>query len=179
METGNIMPTITAKSGRQFATVPASVGAVIIRDDERMLMLASPTRPGKWEPVNGAYDGNETILEALYREIREEAGEQIRTRPLCAIHATTFRYDESVPYMISIFYLMVYEGGEVVPGDDMQGSEVRWMSVEEIESEDYEIIVPVEQLWIYRRAVDLYRVLKDAPEVQQEAPKNRKNKYGD
>ena len=163
-------PLVTAKSGRQFATIPAALVAVIVREDECILMLSSPKRPDQWQPISGAYDGDETLLEGLLREIREEAGDEIRVRPLCAIHACTFRYGEILRYMMSVSYLLAYEGGDVFPGDDMAGSQVRWISVDDIEQGTYTVIIPPEQLWIYRRAVDLYRMLKEAPPVQQEAP---------
>lgn len=171
----NNHPIVIAKSGREFVATPLALVAVIVREDERILMLSSPRYPDQWEPVSGAYDGDETVIEGLLREIREEAGDDIRVRPLCTIHACTFSYDESVRYMISICYLLAYEGGEVVPGDDMVGSDVKWMSVDEIENGVYGVIIPPEQLWIYRRAVDLFQMLKDAPLVQQESPSHWKD----
>ena len=172
-------PIVTAKSGRQFATIPAALVGVIVREDERILMLSSPKRPGQWEPVSGAYDGDETLIEGLLREVREEAGATIRVRPLCTIHACTFSYDETLRYMMSVAYLLAYESGQVFPGDDMAGSQGKWLCVDEIEQGTYTIIIPPEQLWIYRRAIDLYRMFKAAPPVQQEAPPYSKHKYRD
>jgi 8-oxo-dGTP pyrophosphatase MutT (NUDIX family) len=37
-----------------------------------LLLLESPRRPGWWEPVNGAVDDGETLLEAALREVHEE-----------------------------------------------------------------------------------------------------------
>jgi 8-oxo-dGTP pyrophosphatase MutT (NUDIX family) len=56
------------------------------------------------------------------RETREEAGEQVRVRPLGTVHISTFHYGEDVRYMLSVGYLMVYEGGGIQPGDDMAES---------------------------------------------------------
>lgn len=173
-------PVITAASGRQFAASAVGLVAFIINEQEQILMLSSPKRPGKWEPPNGAYDGNETLLDGLLREIREEAGEQIRVRPLCALHTYTFRYDDIVQYMVSIAYLFVHEGGDVVPGDDMAGSQYRWLSSSDVDSGAYDIIVPRSQPWMFHRAVQLYRLLKDAPLVEQQPDwTGIRNKYGD
>lgn len=169
-----------ANSGRVFNASAVGLVAFIVREDERILMLAHPQRPTRWEPPNGAFDGGETILDGLLREIREEAGEHIQVRPLGALHSYTFRYDDSIPHMVSIVYLFAYEGGEVIPGDDMAGSQVLWMSADEALSGLYNIIVPSEQPWLFQRAVDVYHLLKDAPPVNQQPDwTGKKNKYGE
>jgi len=173
-------PTVTGKKGRKFETHAAAVVAFIINKEERFLMLSSPKHPNQWEPVDGAYDGGETILEGMLREIREEAGEQVQVRPISAVHTFNFHYDETIPHMISIVFLFEYLGGEVIPGDDMAGSEVKWMSVEDINSGDYQIIVPSEQNWVYERAVKFYRLLKDETAINLQPSFSRTtNKYGD
>jgi 8-oxo-dGTP pyrophosphatase MutT (NUDIX family) len=174
-----MQPIITAKSGRKFAGHAAGLVAFIINQEERFLMLSQPKRVGKWEPVNGAYDADETIVEGMFREIGEEAGKAVRVRPLTTVHTYNFRYDDDVPKMLSVIFLFEYLGGEVAP-DDMAGSEVIWMSLEDIHSGNYNIIVPSQQLWVYDRAVHFYRLLKDAPEVNlQPNYDGQKNKYGE
>ncbi len=161
----NQQPIITDASGRrQFVCSPAAVIALIIRPDERFLMLAHPRRPTWWEPVNGAVDGGETVLEAVLRETREEAGAQVQVRPLTAVHAYTFRYDDNVQFMISLVYLLEYQGGEVAPASDMGGSQARWLSVEELESGAFPVLVPHLQQWVFRRAREFYRVLAAQPD---------------
>lgn len=169
---------IIAASGREFEAHAAGLIALIIDPQERFLLLSHPRCPGKWEPVNGAYDANETVLDGLLREIREEAGAQIRVRPLTAVHSYSFRYDDQVPQMISLIFLFEYAGGEVIAADDMQGSEVRWLTIDEITSGAYEVIIPSQQLWVYERALKLYRLLKDEPAViLQPDPQTTRNKY--
>jgi hypothetical protein len=60
--------------------------------------------------------------------------------------------------MLSIAYLFAYESGEIQPGDDMEGSEYRWFGLDEIASEDFELIIPPGEKWLLARAVDLYRL---------------------
>lgn len=174
-------PKISGNKGRQFDAHAAGLIALIIDKDERFLMLSAPDRDGKWEPVNGAYDGGETVLDGFLREIREEAGEDVRVRPISNVHTYNFRYDDVIPHMISITFLFEYLSGEVIPGDDMTGSAVKWMTLEEIISGTYPVIVPrSNEHWVYERAIKFYRLLKDEPPVElQPDYTNIKNKYGD
>ena len=57
---------------------------------------------------------------------------RIKVRPLGTVHISSFHYDKHVRYMLSVAYLFVYEGGEILPGDDMEGSEYRWWSLDEL-----------------------------------------------
>lgn len=178
----NQHPIIIAKSGRQFAASAAGLVSFILDEQERILMLANPKYGGnKWEPPNGAYNGNETLLEAAIREAREEAGANIRIRPLCVLHAYNFPYDNGLRYMISVAFLFAYLGGDIIPGDDMAGSDVKWMTLSEIHSGQYQIIVPQQQEWLFDHAVEMYRLLKDRPAInlQPTFTENMKNKYGE
>jgi ADP-ribose pyrophosphatase YjhB (NUDIX family) len=173
-------PIIKAKSGREFAGHAAGLVALIINKEERFLMLSQPKRAGGWEPVNGAYDAGETVLEGMFREIAEEAGKAVKVRPISAVHISNFRYDDTVSRMLSLIFVFEYLSGEVAPDDDMAGSEVMWMSLKDIQSGKYNIIVLAQQLWVYERALQFYRLLKDAPDVNlQPNYEGLKNKYGE
>lgn len=154
-------PQISGLSGRQFDTHAAALIALIIDSQERFLMLSSPKRSGRWECVNGAYDAEESVMDGFLREIREEAGDNVRVRPITAIHTYNFHYDDTIPLMISIVFLFEYLGGDIIPGDDMAGSDVKWMTLDDIYNSDYEIIVPAGALWVYQRGVQFYQLLKD------------------
>ena len=90
-----------------------------------------------------------------------------RVRPLGTVHVSAFHYDERVRYMLSVAFLLAYEGGEIQPGDDMAGSEFRWWSLDEIASEDVELIIPPGGKWLLARAVDLYRLWSQADAANQ------------
>ena len=154
-------PRITnGKGTRTFDCFPAALLVFVVNDEGRILLLSHPRANGRWEVVNGAMDRGDTVLGGAVRELREEAGESLRARPLGIVHTYTHRYDEAVGDMISICYLFAYEGGKVIPGDDMTGSAVRWASPDEIESGEVEVFVP-RQTWVYRRAVELHRAWRD------------------
>jgi ADP-ribose pyrophosphatase YjhB (NUDIX family) len=176
----NYQPSIPdASRRRMFACSAAGVLAFIVDEQERLLLLAHPRRNGEWEVVNGALDAEETILEGVLREIREEAGPAVRVRPLGTVHAYTFRYDEAVQYMISIAYLVAYEGGPIEPGDDMLGSQYRWWRLDELLNEQVKLIVPRDQKWMAARAIELYRLWKDQPvDLQPMMDPSARTKYG-
>ena len=155
----NQQPIITGVDGRRFTGSAAALLVFVVNEEEKLLLLSHPKREGQWEVINGALEAEETILEGALRETREEAGSEVRVRPLGTVHASTFRYDDNVQYMISLYYLMAYEGGQIRPGDDMEGSEFRWCSVDEMD-ENIQVIVPT-QKWVMRRAIDLYRLWKE------------------
>jgi len=159
-----LQPFITNTGGtRHFACSAVAVQAVVVSPEEKILLLSSPTRnaEGEWQVVSGALEAEEMILEGVLRETREELGNEIRVHPLGTVHTQTFHYDEKVQYMIAIYYLLAYEGGEVHPGDDMRGSQYRWWSITELADENVKIVVPPDQKWLLKRAMDLYRLWKD------------------
>ncbi len=164
-------PTMLDASGRRrFACAPAAVLALVVDAHERILLLAHPAGNGAWKVVNGALEAGETVLDGTLRELREEAGPDLRARPPGAVHVHTHRYDAAITHMISIAYLLAYEGGEVRPGDDMAGSRFRWWSLGELERERPEIRVPRGQSWMLTRAIDLYRLWRDQTVELQPVP---------
>jgi 8-oxo-dGTP diphosphatase len=161
---------IATSGGRLFELHPAAVVVPILNRREELLLLESPLRPGWWEPVNGAVEARETLLEAALREVREEVGTEVRVRPLGVVHASTFAYDAAVTHMISVAYLMAYEGGAPQPGDDMGGSRVRWANLAEIDSEELRLVPPLDQPWLRQRTIDLFRLWEPGPDVLLQAP---------
>jgi ADP-ribose pyrophosphatase YjhB (NUDIX family) len=161
----NQQPVITDASGRrQFACSAVIIQSIIVNQDQKFLLLSSPTRnhDGAWQVITGALEAEETILAGVLRETREEVGANLRVRPLGTVHTGTYKYDDNLRYTIVIYYLLAYEGGEVFPGDDMQGSQFGWWSMEEVENEAIKLHNPSpKQKWILRRAVELYFLWKD------------------
>jgi ADP-ribose pyrophosphatase YjhB (NUDIX family) len=175
----NQQPIVEDSRGRRFAMSAAAVLAFIINEEREILMLKHPQRDG-WEIVNGALDEEETVLEGVLREISEEAGPDLKVRPLGTIHTHTFRYDDRIQYMISISYLLAYESGAAVAGHDMADSEVRWVSLSDIKDGTIKVVVPGEMAWLFRRAVELYDLWYDRPDelLQPVFDINHTNKHG-
>jgi ADP-ribose pyrophosphatase YjhB (NUDIX family) len=140
---------------RQFATSAVAVQAILVNKANEILLLHSPSRNHGWQLVSGALEAGETLLGGTQRELFEELGMAVKARPLGVVHAQTFHFDESVSYMIGIYYLFAYEGGEIRPGDDMAGSEYRWWSLADLEAWStpfHATVMP----WMLKRAVELH-----------------------
>ena len=141
---------------REFVTSAVAVQAIIVNPLEQVVLLSSPERKQGWQVVSGALEVGETLLDGTLREIHEELGEGIQVRPLGMVHAETFHYDERVQYMLGSYYLFAYQGGHIIPSDDMAGSEYRWWSTDELTEE-----LPLHRStrpWILKRAIALYRL---------------------
>jgi 8-oxo-dGTP pyrophosphatase MutT (NUDIX family) len=161
-------PYVTTVDGnRRFACSPVEVLAILVNEREEILLLAPPEQLGRWQVVNGGMEAGETALAAAIRETYEEVGSGIRVRPLGTVHVSTFHYDERVRCMLSVAYLLAFEGGEIQPGDDMEGSEYRWWSLDDMASEDIELIIPPDEIWLLARAVDLYRLWRQDAAADQ------------
>ena len=151
--------TVTSASGeRTFAAFPAAVLVVVVNDLEQILLLSHPDRPGKWEVVNGGLEAGESVWDGALRECAEELGAEATVRPVSALHAMTVAYDDAIPNMISLVFVAAYEGGEVNPGDDMAGSSHQWANISDLLAGKIDVIVPRGQPWLFRRAVDAYRL---------------------
>ena len=140
---------------------PAATLVAIIDDEERILLLSTPGQNG-WQVVAGAIEHGETVLEAALRETREEVGADLRVRPLGTAHTSSFWFDQTVGYLVSILYVMAYEGGDVSPGSDMAGSAWRWETIANIQSGRIVVNVP-HQVWTLERAVQLSTLWRNDP----------------
>ncbi len=58
--------------------------------------------------------------------------------------------------MLSLCYLMAYESGEIIPGDDMAGAAYRWTAPDELGG--LSISPPADQAWLAARAIELYNL---------------------
>ena len=159
-------PELVGVNGRRFAGFAAAVLVFIVDPStRRILLLSSPAKRGRpgWETVNGGLEAGESVVAGVRREVAEEAGPDVRIRVLGTVHAWTYRYDDEVTHMLSLAFVASYEGGEVVPGDDMAGSTVRWASIEEIRAlAASEVLIP-EEVWVFERALECFDLWVDGP----------------
>ena len=167
-------PVLVGANGRRFAGFAAAVLVFIVDPStRRFLLLSSPAKRGRpgWEIVNGGLEAGESLEEGVLREVSEEAGPDVSLRVLGAVHSWTWRYDDLVTHMLSLAFVASYLGGEVVPGDDMAGSDVRWASLEEIAAMAAagEAMIP-EDVWLFERALELFDLWVDGPVGDVAAP---------
>ncbi len=161
----NQQPTITTTGPhyRQFTTSAIAVQAIIINQNEQILLLFNPIHKQGWQTVSGAFEAGETLLAGTRREVAEELGPHIRVRPLGLVHAENFHYDEKVRYMLATYYLFAYQGGKIEPGDDMFGSDFRWWSLAKLSTEKPPLHIST-KYWILTRSVELYRLWLNQPD---------------
>jgi len=158
--------TVTTMDGRRdFALFPAAVLVYVVDGDGRFLLLSKPDGRGRWEVVNGGLEAGETVVEGALRETGEEAGPDVRVRPLGVFHGTSFHYDERVTHMLSIFYLMDYLGGEPRPGDVMQGADWRFCPLDDLRRMQDDLVVPSDGLWSFERALTVVSAWRAQGEV--------------
>ena len=153
---GAPQPELVGVNGRRFPGFAAAVLVFIVDPaTRRFLLLSSPPKRGRpgWEIVNGGLEAGESVLEGVRREVAEEAGPSVRLDVLGSVHSWTYRYDDAVTHMLSLAFVASYVGGEVVPGDDMAGSEVRWATLDEVRV--LPALIP-EEVWLFERALELF-----------------------
>lgn len=155
-------PELVAANGRRFAGFAAAVLVFIIDPStRRFLLLSSPAKRGRegWEIVNGGLEGGETLIDGVTREVAEEAGPAVQLRVLGTVHASTWRYDHLIPHMISTFFVASYLGGEVIPGDDMAGCEMRWATLDEVNDLAAAglALIP-DEVWLFERALQCFNL---------------------
>ena len=153
-------PELVGENGRRFAGFAAAVLVFVIDPStRRFLLLSSPAKRGRpgWEIVNGGLEAGESVLDGVRREVAEEAGPDVVLRILGSVHTWTYRYDSAVTHMLSLAFVAAYEGGAVVPGDDMAGSTVWWASLDEIRSVSAtgDGLIP-EDVWVFERALECF-----------------------
>ncbi|MEM7209696.1 MAG: NUDIX hydrolase [Pseudomonadota bacterium] len=124
-------PIIVANSGREFPTFPVAVLAYVINSASEFLLMRRPQKQ-TWEIPSGVLEANEPPEIGVARELREELGEKADFELAGLIHAAPIRFDESIPCLISLGFLVKFLGGVVVPSDDMLGAETAWCTHESI-----------------------------------------------
>ena len=145
--------TVTAISGRTFATFPVAILAFVINQKEEFLFLKPPAETG-WEIPSGGLEAGESPLQGLDRELHEELGAAFKHSVLGPVHATLFRYDDRVTNMLSLGFAVQHLDGDIVPGDDMAGAQCLWLTIEEIRNRG-DIAVP-DDINLFSYALDVF-----------------------
>jgi 8-oxo-dGTP diphosphatase len=111
-----------------FKVIP--IVAAIIEDDQKRILMVKEAKPecfGLWNQPAGHVDPDESIEEALLREIQEETGYvHLRIDGVLRIY---YFLEENMLRMI--FKVSVLDGETVPLADDVQ--EARWFTRDEIE----------------------------------------------
>jgi len=118
---------------REYPKRPfVGVGAVVWRNGKVLLAeRAKSPRRGHWSIPGGAQELGETLREAVYREVCEETGIEIRILGLVDV-VDTIRHDKKgrIKYHYSLIdFAAIWTSGDLRAGDD--ASDCRWFGVAE------------------------------------------------
>ncbi len=108
------------------------VGAVVIRDDNHLLMVRRGKEPAKglWSLPGGRLEHGEYIADAVAREVKEETGLDVEVLRLAGI----FEVPGERHYVILDYVADVEGRPEPLAGQD--ADDARWVAFEDIEGLD-------------------------------------------
>ena len=140
-----------------YATPKLGVRGAVFRDD-RILLVRETADEHRWSLPGGWADVNESPAEAVAREVREEAGVQVRPYKLAAVWDRA-RHPHNVvhPFHVwRLFFLCEITGGELQTGPET--SEVAFFAEHELPSElsTRRVLLPqLKRMFDHRRQPDL------------------------
>ena len=100
-----------------------TVVGCLVRNDQHQLLLIKHCKRG-WEIPQGRVEEGENLLDALRREVREEAGVEIEPGPLAAVWSML-----TPPSAVIFTFLGRYAGGDLGCCDD--SVDAGWFSEEQ------------------------------------------------
>ena len=122
-----------SQTGREYPDRPwVGVGIVVWKGDKVLLVRrAKAPRLGEWSIPGGAQSLGETVFEAAIREVREEAGLEVRPTGIVTVVDSVIR---DAQQRAQFHYTLVeisaeWTAGEPIAGDD--ADDVRWATLEE------------------------------------------------
>lgn len=108
-------------------TMPVAVHLILIQDEEILLLRRFNTgyEDGKYSVIAGHLDGGETVLEAMAREAREEAGIELAHAQLAGVMHRRAQDEERID-----FFVVYHEWtGAIRNLEPQKCDEFRWVSV--------------------------------------------------
>lgn len=119
------MVTCTFENGNQASLRHAIVDAVVVRDGK--ILLAKRTKSllegGKWALIGGYVDRDETIEQAIRREVLEETGYQLTSVTLLRVNSSPNRRGEDRQ---NIQFLFVARAGDKTGEPDWESEALAW-----------------------------------------------------
>jgi 8-oxo-dGTP diphosphatase len=140
-----------------------TVVGCLVRNDENQVLLIKHYKRG-WEIPQGRVEEGENLLDALRREVREEAGVEIEPGPLAVVWSML-----TPPSAVIFTFLGRYTGGELHGSDD--SVEASWFSeAEALEEVTSSVMRDRLQVLLEYNDAPLYRAYTTRPyHVQMEA----------
>lgn len=113
---------------------PIPVGACIVRNGNRILLLKRSIEPGLglWSLPSGHYEPGENAEEGMEREIREETGLTVRVRYMKSFAKAGVN---GVPYLSLLFFAQTSDHDVVL---DNENSEWAWVDLTDADLSRYD-----------------------------------------
>lgn len=124
--------------GFQYYISPKpTCGAIIINKKGQVLLCKRGTEPqkDKWDTVGGFVDINETLEEAMIREIKEELSVTVTDYVYFRSYYDRYYFAKDNYYTLGMVFIVRITGDEPIqPADD--ASEVKWFDVNDLPFEE-------------------------------------------
>ncbi|TWU41735.1 NUDIX domain-containing protein [Novipirellula artificiosorum] len=107
----------------------AAVGALVTNDQGQLLLVRRARDPGqgKWGLPGGFVDRDETIEDALAREVYEETQLTLAQRHLMMTHPNHYHYGGIIVSVIDLFFVCKAEDDTVIRLETSELTEFRWV----------------------------------------------------
>ena len=122
---------------KMYAELVEIFAAVIAREKDRFLIVRerrSPSHKGGWSIPGGAVEKGERVERGAIREVREEAGVNVKLLQPTALLTTKIKAptEGSLEYALAIFQARI-RSGSMIPSDKGEIAETRLATHREIE----------------------------------------------
>jgi ADP-ribose pyrophosphatase YjhB (NUDIX family) len=117
---------------RNYASSKPTASALCVDDRGRVMLSkrAIPPFAGRWDFPGGFLEEGEHPLDAVRRELKEEAGVEIEPLDLLGIWMDRYGGDGAAAATMNLYYTARIIEGRPRPADDV--AELRWFAPEEI-----------------------------------------------
>jgi ADP-ribose pyrophosphatase YjhB (NUDIX family) len=114
-----------------YASSKPTASALVL-DDGRVLLARRAREPdaGKWDLPGGFLDEDEHPLDALKRELQEEAALEIEPLDLFDVVIDRYGDADDAPWTLNLYWTARVVSGEPQPDDDV--AELRWFGPDEL-----------------------------------------------
>jgi 8-oxo-dGTP diphosphatase len=115
-----------------YANPKPTATAICVDDAGRVLLTRRAVEPriGSWDLPGGFVDEHEHPLDALRRELREEAGLEVEPLEFLGVWMDRYGGDSTASSTLNLFWRTRVLAGEPRPADDV--AELRWFAPEEL-----------------------------------------------